>query len=152
MNFDREYKCRIYIAKRSAVSWTFLICLAMKNIILIIFTRRHTALVLVLAVHLYLISVHDEWHYICDLRPVAIRRALFELFLFLRGNWPKSTSHRTYRGGYHHDEIRFLVILQVGKKHHISQCLFMWSDKWSLLENCLSHRWHLKGLEPVCFL
>ena len=32
------------------------------------------------------------------------------------------------------------------------QCLFMWRLRWSLLANVLSHRWHRKGLLPVCFL
>ena len=32
------------------------------------------------------------------------------------------------------------------------QCLFMCRDRWSLRENDLAQRWHLKGLDPVCFL
>lgn len=30
------------------------------------------------------------------------------------------------------------------------QCLFMWSDKWSLRENDRWQRWHLNGFWPVC--
>ena len=29
---------------------------------------------------------------------------------------------------------------------------FIWSDKWSLLENALGQCWHWNGLAPVCFL
>ena len=31
-----------------------------------------------------------------------------------------------------------------------NQCLFMWRDRWSLLENALSQCGHLNGLSPVC--
>ncbi len=39
--------------------------------------------------------------------------------------------------------------LTVGRN---SQCLFMWSDRWSLLEKDLEQRWQQKGFCPVCFL
>lgn len=32
----------------------------------------------------------------------------------------------------------------------LHMCLFMWRARWSDLENALSHRWHWKGLCPVC--
>ena len=139
MNFDREYKCRIYRKEIGCELNIFDMSSLEKYYPDHLYTTTHCSSSGP-GLHLYLIFVHDEWHYICDLRPVAFRRALFELFHFLRGNWPKSTSHRPYRGGYHHDETRSLLVLQVAAKHHISQCLFMCSDKWSLLENCLSHR------------
>ena len=36
--------------------------------------------------------------------------------------------------------------------HGDEECLFVCSERWSLLENDLSHCRHLKGLCPVCFL
>ena len=34
----------------------------------------------------------------------------------------------------------------------VARCLFVCNERWSLLENDLSHWRHLKGLCPVCFL